>query len=373
MNTKAKATTEKKLEKKPAPSREKSGKHCPVLRIIFCCCFLLSLIAIAYSAWTGWHNHHALEKFSQTLSQQTQLNLHAEQARYTTLKSQIEKLQQAWQQSQATDPKVIALHEANDLVRLANLNLTLAINDQAALKLLKVAEHKLQVLNDPSLNTLRGKLLGAIDQLENQKDHDATRLLLRLDQLTLKVNQLSFIPQHAPKATPSSSDTTPSSWKNKLKASLQSLKSLVVIHHQDAALHPILDAQQFSFLKEMVSLQLAKAQWAIMQQNTKIYQQALTLANHWLSQYNQHNTTAIQEITSTISQLKKQTVKPQYPDVLAALSDIKAALNDNPTKTLSKKATPRPANQTTPQKTQKNTAPHNLKQALPRTHQSVEI
>lgn len=343
--------------------------------------FVLAIFAVFFSLWTGIraaHNQHAL---TTQIDQQIVASQEKQSQNIQLLNELNQKIQnvESLTQELSLNPTLRSLHESLYLTRLAYLNLSLSIHPAQAKQALKLAEETIHHLDDPALNALRGHLLAAIDTLNTSSNQDTTEILLQLDNLTNRVNAFTFTPHVLPHTTPHEQPQTSQSWKQKLKQSLEAIKSLVVIQHQDQTTQPLLDFNHFNFVKQNICLELAKAQWAVMQQNIVIYQEALQQASYWLQAYVPYNAEMTRSIASALTQLKNASVKPNYPDILSIIHEIEQALRNIQTHTtslnLSAEIPPTASSNSPDASPQTLKAPPQapLKKALPPTNKSVEI
>lgn len=360
---------------------------CPYAKWGIIASIVLAVIAIALS-YTVWVRGQQQNQQSQlSLSHQMQVLSQQNATQLANMRHQVQSLSQRVANAASQSASVRGLNEASYFVRMANLNLSFNRNPKIAAELLKRADQQLQQANNPALNSARQAILGNISQLTDQKHIDVTTTLLQMNHLIDQVMQLQVIPNSMPKSTNSDAQTTTTKgWHSSLNHAWQQLKSLVVIRHQANNIEPLLSPEQFILLKNNVAWQLIQAQWAVLHQSDKLYQQNLSNAARWLSAYDNHNQADIGPIVNQIKHLQQQNANPMYPDLLATLKLI-----NNTKQQLQQPGAPRqeakPANdthlmtiqqpnqpaETAKRNDQRADQPSTLKKLLPKTNKSVEI
>ncbi len=387
MSTDAETNTPKKPSKDKKEHKAGGSQSFAKWGVVLSIVLALIAIALSYVIWVRsqqqWHTSQLqLQSQWQSNNQQSANSL-------ATMNAKVQQLSHRVNEASSQSASVRALNEASYFVRLANMNLNFNRNQLSASRLLKQADQQIVIADNPALDAVRQQLLTNISQLKNNHYIDATAVLLQLNQLIKQVMALKVIPNTLPKDKPVKNEPIPSGWKSGLNHAWTQLKSLVVIRHQNQDIEPLLKPEQFNFLKDNIALQLVEAQWAILHQSNKLYQQALQNAIDWLKQYDNHNQAAVGPIVSELKSLKQQNAKPDYPnllDTLKTISTSKQSLGE----TAMPAAAPKPSKplpsilstNKTPKVMQKGglknenkkeSEPPSLKKLLPKTNKSVEI
>lgn len=221
-----------------------------------------------------------------------------------------------------------AVTRANNLIILADIALRLQRNIPLAIKLLKKADQTIAALPQEEAKKMSLSIRKHINELSVKENIDINNLYFRLAILNEKIIKLPFIGElSAPentavrnglkpprtKATTNENNSTandtslpiPSTWRQKIVAGMQYLKSLLVVYHREDNAPPlVLDKTQQQNLQFTINLMLAQAQWAVMQGNQKIYQQSLErvstlIKTYWLT------SNESKEILKQLAELRK--------------------------------------------------------------------
>ncbi len=377
------ANKDKKINK---PKPEKKG-GCPYAKWGIILSVVLALIAIALS-WVIWvRSQQQWSQSQQQLHTQLQTLNHQNATTLANMSNKVTQLARRVSAAASQSASVRALNQADYFVRMANLNLNFNHSPLAASRILQQADQQLINADSPALNPVRQKILADIGRLANETHIDVTSTLLQLNELIQQVMKLKVIPNSLPSKTAEKKDTAASDWRGGLNHAWKQLKSLVVIRHQNQNIEPLLTPAQFNFLKDNISLQLVEAQWAVLHQSNKLYQQTLKNAITWLNQYDNHNQAAVGPIIKQLEELTKQNAAPDYPNLLNTMKLIdttKQQLHEPsshaPTNTTSpKQSTPSIlsnndlAPKASPEKARPQADKPSLKKLLPKTNKSVEI
>ncbi|MCB1826864.1 MAG: uroporphyrinogen-III C-methyltransferase [Coxiellaceae bacterium] len=299
---------------------------------------VLTIIA-AVAAALAWKQSSAISKIINNYSThiQQQADKATEDLRNTTknLESSVQTLQKhlADVQDQLNQLSYSNAHarsqrqlgDAAYLIHMANLQIVINRNVDGALKLLKASQIQLESITDNNLISLKKAVANTIAELETTPDVDVARLLAQIEQLKVSIQKLPALPTQkavtatTPKDQPVNSH---SPWYKKLAKSLSSLKDLVIIRHEKNPIKPMLQPQQLLFLKENIQLKLSEAEWAVLHQDTTVYQQSLDAAKAMLLEH-YTNQEAMTEPLKNIDELKKADIDPKMPD----LSDILKVLS----------------------------------------------
>lgn len=197
-----------------------------------------------------------------------------------------------------------------------------SLKDGSTATLLQQADTLLAQMNTPELFKIRQIIAREILQLKTNNTIDVPGLLSQLDAVQTNITQLSiqapsFEPT-APQAQDNSSGSN-SPWKASLKNSLNSLKSLVIIRHNDEDIKPLLSPLYEAILKESMRLNIQEAQWAIINNNPEAYQLALNQALTTLKRGFSIQQTNISAVMKQLIGLQKINLTSEKPEVGQAL------------------------------------------------------
>ncbi len=238
------------------------------------------------------------------------------------------------------------LAEAKYLINLADYNLEFSHNTKTAIALLQAADRRVASLNGLKLLKLRAALTDDISRLSALPEIDLTGLLLKINAVSSAVAKLPLIDKtQSTQQDKKSADSTTAStgqpmWKRGLDNTLATLKTLVVIRHNQQNIEPLISPKQQSYLMENIQLQLANAQWALLNQQPAIYQHSLKQASNWIQHYFVTNSPATKSALTTLAMLQKQQIVQQLPKLSQSLNAINSVLNKQPPTDRSKATEP---------------------------------
>lgn len=265
---------------------------------------------------------NTLEQTRQKTAEQQQL-LHASQQELQQCKLQAQKKMGNW-----------PLIQADNLIKLAAFNLQFNNNFAAASVLLQAADQQLQTDNDSSLWPLRQALAADITAIKAVPKVDVAGILFKLSTLSRQIEQLPQVSPLQPVAKQHPAAQTAAShsvdWEKKLhelgEKIQDALKTIVVIHYPSSQVAPLLPPDQYVYVITNIQAQIALAQWAVLHQQQKTYQQSLQLAKTWIQRYfDPHNTATVQAM-ETINNLEANAVNPTVPDINRSLKAAAEAM-----------------------------------------------
>lgn len=245
-----------------------------------------------------------------TLQQNDQHNLAASQKKITELENRLGNLQQQQQlllndltnrsrqldvvearltrwddMLNAGQRHIWLLNEATYYLRLAEQHLTLTRDTKGTRALLSATEQLLAHQADTRFLPLRQAL--ANDQLALAAvNTDISSLYLRLGALSEHINHINIDTSSSPRRTsetprvPVISESA-SAWDK----GWNKIKQLVIIRHHDSPLAPQLNTTEIALAKEILRLDLAQAQLALLRAEPTIYKESLQTASHHLQQF----------------------------------------------------------------------------------------
>jgi len=272
----------------------------------------------------GWQNYRLLNL--QATLQQTQTNLKQQNS---IIQSNQTDLQQVMK---LVNRNTIGwtLLETNYLIKLADINLTINDNIPLAIKLLQTADNRIVTLTDPTLIPLRRALTNDINILQSIPKVDTWEIILRIEALNNQIEQTAVVsnsftnPKESIKQT-ETKEASKLSWHNFWQVSLQKLKNIFVIHHQQNASESLLTSEQQVYLRQKIQLLLEQAQWAVTHKQPKVYHLCLQNANKLTNIYFAHNPQALQNISQVVGVLQKIDIKPPTPNISASIQAVHEA------------------------------------------------
>ncbi len=218
------------------------------------------------------------------------------------------------------------LAEAEHLLRLATLRLS-ALQDIASAKaLVEGADEILREQSDPGAFAAREQLARSLATLNSTQQPDRTGLFLKLAAQREQVQQLSaqspeFDSQADAMGALTADGDGPSRW-SQWWAELS--KYFQIEFNADDNVRPLLSGQSLNQLRLALSLTIEQAQWAALNGEAKVYNQALDDARSvLLANFNPDNPQS-KAMLDSLNQLAEQPVSVVTPDLSESLAAVQA-------------------------------------------------
>lgn len=218
----------------------------------------------------------------------------------------------------------VALNEIEQVLLLANQQLSIAGNIQAALAALQLADAKLSRVDRPQLVPLRRALARDIDRLKAVPYIDVAGMSLKLDQVLASIDSLPLarderLPAEAPPTPPADE----SAWQRALRETWEELSSLVRVEVADRAAAPLVPPPQQYFLRENLRLRLLAARVALLSHDVRGFKTDVTAANAWIKKYFDTRAKPVQSVTATLTQLAATAMPTDVPDITATVNALR--------------------------------------------------
>ncbi|ASQ45049.1 uroporphyrinogen-III C-methyltransferase [Legionella clemsonensis] len=304
---------------------------------------LLALIALIFAIYSLHMNKQSVMKAEkETHSLTAEFNrLKQQQMQAQSLTTSVETLTKAQtelqRQLQAIDQELRTamqqrlyqredwnLLKARYYLELAQINAHWSNDQQTSIALLKQADALLSSLSEQPVFTVRQAIAQEITQLQATPRVDIAGLLSQLDAAERNLSNLP-LKQPLGKTQNKAEAKKKTSWREHLQQSLNSLGDLIVIRRHDEAIEPLLSPLQQSLLEEVIRLNLAEAQWALLHNNPKVYQIALTKSINTIKRAFDEKAPATQTIIhqlETLQQQKLDVAKPTLDKALPLLNQL---------------------------------------------------
>ncbi|WP_131783105.1 uroporphyrinogen-III C-methyltransferase [Legionella gresilensis] len=204
------------------------------------------------------------------------------------------------------------LLKARYYLELVQLNAHWGEDQQTTAALLQQADQVLQDIPEQQLFSIRQAIAQEISKIKALPNVDKAGLLSQLDAAQSMVMQLPLQQSLVNKQQTTSPSTTDNpGWRGQFSNSLSYLKKLVVVRRHEGAVQPIYSPLHQSLLREIIRMNLQEAQWAVLQKNTKVYEQALNQAITAIKNTFDQGATNTQALLKNLQQLQQQ--KLDYP------------------------------------------------------------
>ena len=259
-------------------------------------------------------------RFDQSLAaqkQQVQSQLSMIKDEQTSLAEAFKALSETQKLTKGDVEYYWAMSELTYLLNVANQQVLLAKNSQAAKEALTLADLRIESLNDYRLHPLRALISDEILALSSVNKVDVNGISLQLDSALQQVNQLQVV-NAAPINKGDSAPLTDETWQGVLDQAWHEVKSLVVIRHQQDGAAAVLVPEQRYFLYQNMQLKLEAAQLALLNGNSAVFKHNLSSAIDWLEQY--FTGTDRDAMIALLTSLEETNIETSLPDISGSLT-----------------------------------------------------
>lgn len=226
--------------------------------------------------------------------------------------------------SRARDERAVT--EIEQSINIAAQQLELAGNVPGALAALQNADSRLAQLDQVRFLGLRKLVTHDIEQLKALPLADASSVALRLDAIMGRIDALPLGFEHTPvdkaaaakkdtgKTKPAQTETSArqemESWPKHaadwtldlLVEFLHEFRQLIRIERMDRPEAPLLSPNQAGFLRENLRLRLLSARLALMQRDSRLFEEDIRQSRQWMQKYFD---TEARPVASTLAELDK--------------------------------------------------------------------
>lgn len=213
------------------------------------------------------------------------------------------------------------LSEVKFLLKAANQRILLAGDVENAQSVLTLADQQLQLLADPRLYQLRTLIADEQLALASVARVDIDGLAAQLQSAIDSVDSLTVLIGREVNADLSdnveASNQNSENWQAALSDAWQSVRSMVVIRHQQDGASAVLVPEQRYFLYQNLQLKLQTARLALLSGRESVFQASLASAQQWLQQYfiGEERDALLQ----LVIQMQAETIAVTLPDISASL------------------------------------------------------
>lgn len=302
---------------------------------------IVAIVAITFSAFS-WNQLNAAKALNdqntnsaltanqalQSNIQQTQTNMQQLQASLTETQNHVAQMMRNNGQQQDT------LSQIAYLINLADLQINVSQNSQSALRLITLAQQKVQALDDPRLFDLNHTLTKDKDILANVPKVNITRIITNIDTLNDAIANSALTPSQKDikKADQKTADKVTQTdnnkkdkWYNRLWHHMSGIKNLVIIRRYNPNLKPLLNADQEILIKTSLQSKLLLAEYAAVQHNNELYQAHLNIVKKWISTY-YFDSIDRRKLLLLINKLQAENVSPPVPNINATVTVLNQTL-----------------------------------------------
>lgn len=310
---------------------------------------ILALIAIIFSSYNFYLNQTAksrqtkeADKLTDQLGlvekglQQIQSNFASDAKNYRenqqNVQAQINKLTDHLNNLIPTNQEQTQtwlLQKARFYLEMEQMNTFWTDDYASSIALFKNADTLLAKAQGADIYNLRKTIAKGINQLQSAQTLDKAGILSQISAAqaivpSLKINKTPEL-DRSDNADVNPTDSANTDWKARFKDSINLFEKLVIIRRNDEAIKPIISPLYEALIKEGIQLNLAEAQWAVLNNDPQIYALGLNSAikNIKSTFDNQANSTkSILNALNDLKQVQLTTTKPKTGQALKELNDI---------------------------------------------------
>lgn len=310
---------------------------------------LVLCVAMVISIGGGYANYKKIRTLRQTDE--------AQRINHDTLSTEVDELRQLIKQTEAQNQQLLAqlnasarerqsiqdtleklsiklaekgrgplqwrLAEVDYLLSIANQRVMLQRDVVTAIKALTDADARLDAISDPALIPVRQKIAGEITALKSVDLPDIASYAIKLDGLVENIEKLPLINKEHILNNEKTQDGPVDDWRELPKAMWKDIKSLVTIRRTQEPVERLLPPEEIHYLYQNLALKLEEARIALLQQNTKVFQQHLTDTKSWVQRYFASESAAVTTVISTLEEMESQDLKPPLPDISGSLRALR--------------------------------------------------
>lgn len=267
-----------------------------------------------------------LAKEAQDRLQELQGKVGALEARLNDSQGQQAALEAMYQDFARTrDDRVLG--EVDQAVAIAVQQLQLAGNVQAALFALQTADARLGNIDRPQWLPLRKALAGDIETLKALPQVDAGGMVLKLETLIGRLDNLPLAFEAKPKADEARVDRAEIGWLKGLWLDFWAeFSQLVRIERMDRPDPALLAPSNAVFLRENLKLRLLNARLALLSRDGNTFREDVRLAAQWLERYFDARNSAVQAAAQDLAELRKAPVGVDLPTLQASQAALRGLL-----------------------------------------------
>ena len=219
------------------------------------------------------------------------------------------------------------LLKARYYLELAQINTYWTNDMKTSIAQLQEADRILAAINQPKIFDIRQIIAKEIAQLKALPAVDVTGLLSQLNAAQMSVSALNL--QTPPESVvPSSADNQPApspntiEWRSHLQNSVNLLEKLVVIRRDKEDIKPLLSPLFEAALKESIRLNLQEAQWAVLNNNSAVFDLALKQATQNLKRIVNSQDQATEALIKQLNELQQIKLIQEKPEIGLALPEL---------------------------------------------------
>ncbi|PTU72958.1 heme biosynthesis operon protein HemX [Pseudomonas mangrovi] len=218
----------------------------------------------------------------------------------------------------------LRLAEAEHLLRLASLRLSALQDVDSAVALIEGADEVLREQDDPTSFAARRELTRVLEALRTRPQPDRTGLYLKLATLRDEAFALTdSVPEFQRREAEMHEGVEQGHWE-RWREQLSSYVRIEFDAEQD--IRPLLAGQSLAQVRLALGLALEQAQWAVLNGEEKVYQEAMGQAREVLESHFSENRPQVEALSQRLKTLAEEPISFATPDITPALEAFQAYL-----------------------------------------------
>lgn len=228
----------------------------------------------------------------------------------------------------ANDREDWLLAEVQYLLRMANQQLLMANDADAAQALLNSADKILLDLDDVRLHDVRAAVATDLAEVRAIARVDVEGLYLRLAALVDQAGKLAIfeLPEIEARPAPAPADDWQARLRQGYEAALAKLSDYIIIRRRDEPMQALMDPQWEGLVRQNLRMLLEQAQIALLSGNQPLYRDSLERAQHWVREFFESDEAAARAMSREISTLANADVATTLPDISDSVGAMDAVM-----------------------------------------------
>lgn len=304
------------------------------------------VIAIGVAAFYGWKQWQNLQQELNRLDRGLSATVRDQDLREQATQMRIDRLVNELAQLRIIDRGDWLLAEAEYLLRLANQRAILGQDAPSAAVLLTQADKVLAELIEPSesrllanikkVTAIRQQIADERDALILRSDIDREGLYLQIEALIKLLEKTPVIDLHKlsdaatsarfEEENPLAPTSLGERFYRSLRQALEKIGAYVRIQRHDEALKMLLSPSEQLYLKQNLRFMLEQAQIAVLQRQQPIYENSLSKAKGWITEYYRIDPALKIKILAELADISRHNVEEPLPDISGSLVSLKALI-----------------------------------------------
>lgn len=227
------------------------------------------------------------------------------------------------------------LEEAEQLLLLANQRLSLVNDTGLAMTALRLADHKLQEIGEPSLIPVRGRIADELAALSSVPALDVTGAALRIDAMRERIGDMPLSgdmdrpewelgePGERPEAADGEGGV-----REFAREVIDDLGALVRVRRVEETRLPRLKPVQRFLVHENLRLLLSGAQYALLRNDGEIFIREISSARSWIEKYYDGEADPVGRFVAELDELADLPITREVPSIDGSLELLRETIGE---------------------------------------------